>query len=252
MYEPLREVYNSVLPENGSPAPPLQEWSGMSCICSHVFCRSFESTTNCFGFGLRNLAVSRERATGDPTSPASSFGLHPSTVTEGTHGSSVCLACGAHNTASPASASVLEPVETVAAPPCFANEVLFPSPIHSQVSSQQHTFDVAACGGVGTNSTAAVIPVVSLEAQILYDGGKPHGTGEGNTGFQPREQELVELRSETVDVDLLSGVFSEVQHKSRPDTTNDAAVSGSHPAAVVPVRDREWCDGGFVDVEVPN
>ncbi|CAM9274390.1 unnamed protein product, partial [Laminaria digitata] len=42
VYDPVRAIYNSILPGNGTPAPPLEEWGGMSCICNHIFCRSVQ------------------------------------------------------------------------------------------------------------------------------------------------------------------------------------------------------------------
>ena len=39
VYEPVREIYNSVLPWNGRPAPPVEEWDGSKPICNNVFCR---------------------------------------------------------------------------------------------------------------------------------------------------------------------------------------------------------------------
>ncbi|CAM9691032.1 unnamed protein product [Ectocarpus sp. 6 AP-2014] len=40
-YESLRQAYNSVMDEPSAVrAPPAEEWTGMECICKHVFCRS--------------------------------------------------------------------------------------------------------------------------------------------------------------------------------------------------------------------
>ena len=39
VYEPVRDAYNSILPVNATPAPPLDEWVGVNCICKHVICR---------------------------------------------------------------------------------------------------------------------------------------------------------------------------------------------------------------------
>ncbi|CAM9794065.1 unnamed protein product [Ectocarpus sp. 4 AP-2014] len=39
-YESLRQAYNSVMDEPSAVrAPPAEEWTGMDCICKHVFCR---------------------------------------------------------------------------------------------------------------------------------------------------------------------------------------------------------------------
>ncbi|CAM9106252.1 unnamed protein product [Laminaria digitata] len=252
MYDPLRKVYNSILPGNGPPAPPLEGWSGMSCICNHALCRSFEITTNYVGFGPKHLTIPRERDAGDaPTPPAPSFGFHASLVTEGTHGSSTCLACGAHATPPSTSTSVLGPVETVAEPPCFAHEVFFPSPAQAHALSQQHTLDAAAGGGVGTDSTAAVKPVILFDARRHCDVGKPHGTGEVGAGRGLSAQEL-EPKSEMVHVGLLDGLFSSGgQSENKPETPNDPAVTRADPA-VVPVSDGAWCDRGVGNVEVPT
>ena len=39
LYDPVREIYNSVLPWNGTPAPPMEEWGLKNSICNHLFCR---------------------------------------------------------------------------------------------------------------------------------------------------------------------------------------------------------------------
>lgn len=39
VYDPLRKIYNSILPENGTPAPPLEEWHEGPPICEALFCR---------------------------------------------------------------------------------------------------------------------------------------------------------------------------------------------------------------------
>ena len=39
LYDPVREIYNSVLPLNGTPAPPMEEWGLKNSICNHLFCR---------------------------------------------------------------------------------------------------------------------------------------------------------------------------------------------------------------------
>ncbi|CAM9279340.1 unnamed protein product, partial [Ectocarpus sp. 8 AP-2014] len=40
-YESLRQAYNSVMDEPSAVrVPPAEEWTGMECICKHVFCRS--------------------------------------------------------------------------------------------------------------------------------------------------------------------------------------------------------------------
>lgn len=39
VYDPLRKIYNSILPENGTPAPPLEEWHEGPSICEALFCR---------------------------------------------------------------------------------------------------------------------------------------------------------------------------------------------------------------------
>lgn len=38
-YEELRAVYNPVRPAGLLPAPPFEEWRGMSDICDHPYCR---------------------------------------------------------------------------------------------------------------------------------------------------------------------------------------------------------------------
>lgn len=38
-YEELRAAYNPVRPAGLSPAPPFEEWRGMSDICDHAYCR---------------------------------------------------------------------------------------------------------------------------------------------------------------------------------------------------------------------
>ncbi|CAN0333045.1 unnamed protein product [Ectocarpus sp. 12 AP-2014] len=39
-YEALRAAYNPMRPARLSPAPPFDEWTGMSDICDHPYCRS--------------------------------------------------------------------------------------------------------------------------------------------------------------------------------------------------------------------
>lgn len=41
-YEELRAAYNPVRPVGYSPAPPFEEWRGMSDICDHAYCRYYE------------------------------------------------------------------------------------------------------------------------------------------------------------------------------------------------------------------
>ncbi|CAM9511413.1 unnamed protein product, partial [Ectocarpus fasciculatus] len=39
-YEALRAAYNPMRPARLSPAPPFDEWTGMSDICDHPYCRN--------------------------------------------------------------------------------------------------------------------------------------------------------------------------------------------------------------------
>ena len=39
VYDPVRRIYNSILPWNGTPAPPMEEWGLKNSICNHLFCR---------------------------------------------------------------------------------------------------------------------------------------------------------------------------------------------------------------------
>ena len=38
-YEELRAAYNPVRPAGCPPAPPFEDWRGMSDICDHAYCR---------------------------------------------------------------------------------------------------------------------------------------------------------------------------------------------------------------------
>lgn len=38
-YEELRAAYNGVRFAGSSPAPPFEEWRGMSDLCDHPYCR---------------------------------------------------------------------------------------------------------------------------------------------------------------------------------------------------------------------
>ena len=46
VYDPVRDIYNSILPWNATPAPPMEEW-GMNSICNNVFCRYVDEHTAC-------------------------------------------------------------------------------------------------------------------------------------------------------------------------------------------------------------
>ncbi|CAM9106481.1 unnamed protein product, partial [Laminaria digitata] len=149
------------------------------------------------------------------------------------HGSSICLACGAHTARSSASSTATGTVAAVLAPPRFVNEKRLPSPTHAQ-ASWEDMVDVPAGGEVGTSSTAAVIPVACLEAQRLCDGEKSRGTGEVGVGRGLSAQEL-EPKSEMVQVGVLDGLLSSGgQGENKPETPNDPAVTRADPA-VVPV-----------------
>lgn len=39
MYDTLRAAYNPFRPLGTSPAPPLEEWQGMSSVCGNLYCR---------------------------------------------------------------------------------------------------------------------------------------------------------------------------------------------------------------------
>lgn len=39
MYEELRAAYNPMRRAGSPPAPPLEEWQGMSSVCEHPYCR---------------------------------------------------------------------------------------------------------------------------------------------------------------------------------------------------------------------
>lgn len=48
VYDPVREIYNSILPLDGTLVPPMEEWGGMKPICNNVFCRyGGEHTAHC-------------------------------------------------------------------------------------------------------------------------------------------------------------------------------------------------------------
>ena len=39
VYDPLRKIYNSILPCSSTPTPPLEEWRGVRSICEVPFGR---------------------------------------------------------------------------------------------------------------------------------------------------------------------------------------------------------------------
>lgn len=200
--------------------------------------RSFEVTTNFVGFGPRPLSVSRGRASDVPTTPDPFFGLQAPPAAEGTHGSSHCLACGAHTPPLPASTT-----EILAGPPLVGSEGGTPYPTHHGGLSQ-YEVNTATAGGQPTDVTAAIVSPVDVETQRRLDCGKPRGASEemwADCGLSAQAMETMSIGS-------LSGFASEDQSRSQPYTTNDPEEACTDPA-VIPVGDSVWCNEGVENVQ---
>ncbi|CAB1096248.1 unnamed protein product [Ectocarpus sp. CCAP 1310/34] len=49
LYNRLRDVYNPFRPSASLPAPPLEEWRGISAFCDRFQCRCVGGLTSCYG-----------------------------------------------------------------------------------------------------------------------------------------------------------------------------------------------------------
>lgn len=122
VYNPVRAIYNSILPWNGTPAPPIEEWDGMRCICNHIFCRSLQAGIMS-DLTARNLGFAHQRTAASPGSAVSSPGRHTYLATGASRQS---LDGGMFRPTSAASSAGVPGMATVA--PSLANVVPLPSP----------------------------------------------------------------------------------------------------------------------------
>ena len=211
------------------------------CCATPPRLRSFEVTTNYVGFGPRPQSVPHGKASKTPATPDPLLGHRDHPAKEGSHGSSHCLACGAHAPLWTASAGGM-----LAGPPLVAREVGLPSPPHEGGPSQ-NTVNIATGGVHPTEVTAAIVSPVSVETQRLWDGGKPLGTSEEIGADCGSRTQVMEPMS----ISLRSGYASEDQSGSHSHTTNDPEEACTDPA-VIPIGDSIWRNGGLGNVEETN